>query len=162
MNGRSPFPQLVLRHPTCADVEPIVDSFERSSPETVYRRFFTPVPRLRATVARIVASADGINHSVLVVLDGDDVIATAQWDRLGDEPDTAEVAIAIEDSWQHRGLGTVLMRALVGDAYRHGVTRISANVLADNRAARRFAHELGPADKHFDGTEMRYVYAIAS
>jgi RimJ/RimL family protein N-acetyltransferase len=162
MNGRTPFPQLVLRQPTCADVSAIVESFGRSSPETIYRRFFTPVPHLRATVAKIVGAVDGFHHNVLVVLDGDEVIGTAQWDRLRDDPDEAEVAIAIEDRWQHCGLGRVLMRALVADAHRHGVTRISANVLADNRAARRFAHELGPAAKQFDGTEMHYTYALAS
>ena len=64
---------------------------------------------------------DHRDHEALVVLDGDEVVGIAQWDRAGCCPDQAEIAITIAERWQHRGLGRVLIRALAGDAYRHGI-----------------------------------------
>jgi GNAT superfamily N-acetyltransferase len=162
VNGREPFATLVLRPVEPGDAARIVANLRRSSAETVYRRFHSPVHDPTPFVDRFVARVDGRDHSALVVLDGDDVVAVAQWDRETDCGSCAEVAITVEDSWQHRGLGRALMRALAGDAHRHGITTLHASVLADNRPARRLATRLEPARVEFDGAQTRYVFAVAS
>ena len=43
-----------------------------------------------------------------------------------------EPALAVVDDWQARGLGTVLLAALVNAARAQGVRRFQAYVLADN------------------------------
>lgn len=162
MNGREPFAELVLRPVEPADGERIVANLRRSSRETVYRRFHSPIVDPTPYVTRFVARVDGRDHGALVVLDGDDAVAVAQWDREHDCGSCAEVAITVEDSWQHRGLGRALMRALAGDAHRHGITTLTASVLAENRAARGLAERLAPARVEFDGSQTRYVFALAS
>jgi GNAT superfamily N-acetyltransferase len=162
MNGREPFPGLVLRPVEAADGERIVANLLRSSRQTVYRRFHSPIVDPTPYVARFVANLDGHDHGALVVLDRDDVVAVAQWDRERECGTCAEVAITVEDPWQHRGLGRTLMRALAGDAHRHGITTLTASVLAENRPARSLASHLDPARVEFDGANTRYVFAIAS
>jgi GNAT superfamily N-acetyltransferase len=49
----------------------------------------------------------------------------------------------IDDAWQRQGLGTRMLTELALHAARHGVTRIHADVLADNHAMRRLAEKTG-------------------
>ncbi len=45
---------------------------------------------------------------------------------------SAEFAIAIQDDFQHRGLGTILLRQLTAFAYAHGIRTITALVHSEN------------------------------
>jgi RimJ/RimL family protein N-acetyltransferase len=49
-----------------------------------------------------------------------------------EEPDTAEVAFVVEDDWQGRGLGGILLDAVLEAAEARGIHRFRADVLADN------------------------------
>lgn len=164
MNGREPFAELVLRSVEPSDAPAITDALRRSSRETLYRRFHSPIADPAPFVERFVRGVDGRDHGAWIVLDGERVVAVAQWDRVADEwgSASAEVAIAVEDTWQHHGLGRVLLRVLAGDAHRHGITTLVASVLAENRVARRLASELHPSLVEFDGAQTRYLYALAS
>jgi hypothetical protein len=44
----------------------------------------------------------------------------------------AEIAIVIQDRWQGRGVGTLLLGQLIGYAEARGIRRFRAYVLADN------------------------------
>jgi RimJ/RimL family protein N-acetyltransferase len=67
----------------------------------------------------------------IVALEGDQLIAVARYDG-SDAADEAEVAIVVQDRWQERGLGTILMTELLGYADARGIHRFRAYVLADN------------------------------
>jgi acetyl coenzyme A synthetase (ADP forming)-like protein len=60
------------------------------------------------------------------------IIAIARYYRLPTRP-SAEVAFAIDDSNQLRGLGTKLMQALVDVARENGITSFEASVLSVNQ-----------------------------
>jgi GNAT superfamily N-acetyltransferase len=47
----------------------------------------------------------------------------------------AEIAVTVEDAWQHRGLGKRLARRLAAVALDHGFERFLATMLPDNREA---------------------------
>jgi RimJ/RimL family protein N-acetyltransferase len=47
-------------------------------------------------------------------------------------PDVAEVAVVVEDAWHNRGLGTVLLDAVLEAGEARGIRSFTANVLADN------------------------------
>ena len=49
------------------------------------------------------------------------------------DPATAEVALVVEDAWQGRGLGPLLLEALLDAAAARGHERFCAYVLAENR-----------------------------
>ena len=62
------------------------------------------------------------------------------------ENDSAEIAFAVADEHQQRGIGSALTRELVGDARAAGIIEITALVSSDNPAAvallRRIANVL--------------------
>jgi acetyl coenzyme A synthetase (ADP forming)-like protein len=59
------------------------------------------------------------------------IIATGSYQAKGDR--TAEVALAVEDAFQGKGLGTLLLERLALLAVRHGFTHFWAVTQADNR-----------------------------
>jgi RimJ/RimL family protein N-acetyltransferase len=62
---------------------------------------------------------------------GPELIAVGRYEPSSPE-DSAEVAFVVQDGWQNRGLGTLLLRDLLDAAEARGVRRFSAYVLADN------------------------------
>ena len=96
------------------------------------------------------------------MLDGDEVVGIAHWDREGCCPDEAEIAITIAEDWQHRGLGRVLVRALAGDAHRHGIDTLNATVLTENRPAIGLAARNHPSAVEVAGPEAHIVFKTAS
>ena len=162
MNGRLPFPELTLRVVDSSDLEAVIATYRGLSPQSMYRRFFTLTPDPAPLVQRQFSMLDHRDHEALVVLDGDEVVGIAQWDRLDCCADQAEIAITIAEGWQRRGLGRVLIRALAGDAYRHGIDTLTATVLAENRPALGLAAKNRPSTVHFDGPEAHLVFKAAS
>lgn len=59
----------------------------------------------------------------------------------------AEFALVVADAWQRRGLGTLLVRALLRHAQSDGITRLHGTTLASNQAMLNLAHKLGFALK---------------
>ena len=53
--------------------------------------------------------------------------------RSPEDRERAEVAVAVADSWQGRGVATALLDRLTERARAEGVRRFSAEILADNR-----------------------------
>jgi RimJ/RimL family protein N-acetyltransferase len=115
------------------------------SPESRYRRFLSPKPRL---TDRELASLTDLDHharEALVALDpaGSGWVAVARYASFVDEPTTADVAVTVADAWQRRGVGTALLALLVERARREGIVCLRATTLADNRAALRLLRRHG-------------------
>ena len=67
--------------------------------------------------------------------DGDErVVAVGSYARIG-EGDSAEMAFAVDDSEQGRGIGTRLLEQLASRARQAGISRFVAEVMASNAAA---------------------------
>ena len=142
VNGCPPFPELTVRPIEADDAERLRRAFGRLSPETIYRRFFSPLRALPEPTLRRLAEVDHHEREALVALDGDEIVAVARWDRVAPGGDEAEVAIVVDDAWQRRGLGRALSRVLVAEAARRQITTITATILADNAGAHRLATAL--------------------
>src|SRR5256885_15829247 len=100
MNGRQPLPDLVVRPIRGDDRERVLRLFGRLSQQSIYRRFFTLFPALPAPLLDHLVNVDHHDHEGLVVLNGDEVVALAGWDRSpGDNPEV-ELSILVEDTWQ--------------------------------------------------------------
>src|SRR3954452_15646949 len=163
MNGRDPFPGLTVRPVEADDAERVRRLFERLSPESIYRRFFTLFPAPPAAVLRHLTAVDHGDHEALAVLNGDEILALASWDRPAHGSDDAEIAVLVEDAWQHKGLGRALVRMLTAEAARRGITEINATVLADNHPARHLAATVARPDSVvMDGPETFYTFSLAS
>jgi L-amino acid N-acyltransferase YncA len=116
------------------DVERLGRLFDRLSPTSVYHRFFSPIRKPPRSALLWLTSVDHDRREALVALDGDEIVAVARYDG---RPGTAEaeVAVTVEDAWQHRGVGKRLTRRLANQALDHGYDHFVASVLPDNHAA---------------------------
>jgi len=63
--------------------------------------------------------------------------------RWPEAPDSAEVAVAVVDDWQGRGLGSALLEELTERAGEEGIERFTATVLAENRQVIELLRGLG-------------------
>ncbi len=104
------------------------------SPESRYRRFFSPKQDLSADELRYLTEVDGVRHFALgaVTTDGTDGLGVARFIQLDGEPGLAEAAIAVADHAQGRGLGSLLFQRLVAAAIERGVTRFRCEMLGTN------------------------------
>jgi acetate---CoA ligase (ADP-forming) len=123
---------LALRAVQPNDLDALVTFFAALSPESRYYRFFGSPNLDRANIARLVpANSDA--GMALVGDCGGRIVAFAAYHRNRDDRDRAEVAFAIADSLQGRGVGTRLLERLADLARTQGIPVFDALVLADNR-----------------------------
>ena len=129
---------VLLRSIGPADRESLRDGFHLLSPEAIYHRFFQTKAGLTDAELRYLTELDFRNHVALVAtveIEGrEQIVAVARFVLL--EPpsagDRAEIAFVVGDEYQHRGIGTLLMRQLATIARQLGYTAFEAEVLPDN------------------------------
>ena len=73
---------------------------------------------------------------------GSEILGIGRFTRTHGTND-AEMAILVSDDFHRRGLGTELLRRLLEIARREKVERITADILAENRAMQRICEGLG-------------------
>jgi ribosomal protein S18 acetylase RimI-like enzyme len=153
-------PTIFVRPLRQGDVHTVTAVFERLSEESRRRRFNGPKPCLTASELRQLASIDATRHALVAYVEGDSQpVAIA---RLVREGQSAEIAFAVADEYQQRGIGSALTAELIADARAAGITEITALVASDNPAAiallRRILRML---DIKLDGPELTIRAAIA-
>src|SRR4051812_43998789 len=121
---------LRLRSPQPEDEAAIKVFFDALAPESRYMRFHGA--GRTDTVSRNYAQADGDTRVSLLARLGERVVAVAGYDRLN-EPGVAEVAFAVADDMQGRGLATRMLEQLAEVGSDRGVRRFDAGVMSDNR-----------------------------
>jgi GNAT superfamily N-acetyltransferase len=98
------------------------------SPRSSYQRFFSGAARSAPYTASLLDP--GHTLDAVVVTTGGRVVGVASTHRLG--PDSAELALAVEDDEQGHGVGTLLAEALVARGRQHGLTTLVGEVLVAN------------------------------
>jgi acetyl coenzyme A synthetase (ADP forming)-like protein len=125
-----------LRRATGADADLLRAFLRQVSPEALSRRFNGGITIERAVQALLPRETPTRQVSLLVLSGGEDaprVIATGCYAPAGgDRPQSAEVAILVQDENQNRGLGTLLLERLALIASHDGITRFVAETQADN------------------------------
>jgi ribosomal protein S18 acetylase RimI-like enzyme len=153
-------PTLLVRPLRHGDVRTVVAVFERLGAQSRRARFNGPKPCLSAGELRQLAAEDGSHHALVAYVEGDpQPVAIA---RLVRDGETAEIAFAVADDYQHRGIGSTLTAELIADARASGIRTITALASSDNPAAvallRRTAKVL---DVRLEGPELSIRAAIA-
>ena len=135
------------------DVERLGRMFNRLSAESVYRRFFSPIQEPPRSALLWLAAVDHQDRDALVALDGDEIVAVARYDAQAGTH-AAEIAVTVEDAWQHQGLGKRLALRLARRAIDRGFESFEATVQPDNRPALGLLRKLSPnASVRFDRGE---------
>jgi GNAT superfamily N-acetyltransferase len=117
------------------DADAVLAGFQALSPDSFRRRFFSPVPRLLPGVAQALTAVDDRHLTLLALDDAMHVVAMAEAIRDQRDPRSAELAVAVADAYQHRGIGPRLLRWLARDAADEGVVRLTGSTQTDNGPA---------------------------
>ena len=133
-----------LRDGTKLHIRPIVPADEpllheavaAMSERTVYFRFFSPLKRMSDALAHRLAVVDYSDRFALVATSRrpsgkDRIVGVARYDRARGT-DVAEVAVAVIDEFQRRGLGSLLLTELSRVARKQGIKSFQLIVLPEN------------------------------
>ncbi len=124
------------------DAALVVAFHARQSRESIYFRYFSPMPNLSRRELDRLTKVDYLDHLTLIAVLGDQIIGMAGYDRRG-ASDEAEVAFITDDEHHGRGLATVLLEWLVVAAREVGFRRLTAQVLPTNRRMLAVFHQTG-------------------
>jgi GNAT superfamily N-acetyltransferase len=144
-DGRS----VAIRPILATDLDALRTFYAALSPRTRALRFHVSIKELPEDLLREFTTVDCSAHVAFVAEDQgaavdrpSALVAEARYVRHADA-DSAEFALVVADDWRHAGLGTSLVRALLGNARLAGLRRLCGDVLAENKATRRFLDSLG-------------------
>lgn len=132
-----------LRQIMPQDADAVVAMHSRFSERTRYLRYFSPYPRIPARDLHRFVNVDHVDREAFVVAAGERLVAVGRYERLGAQSHEAEVAFVVEDAYQGRGVGSVLLEHLAAAAAEAGVTRFVAEVLPENGAMLRVFTDAG-------------------
>jgi RimJ/RimL family protein N-acetyltransferase len=110
-----------------------------------YLRFATAKPRLSARELDRLTDVDHRRHEALLGIDPvtGHGIAVARYIELEEAPGVVEVAVTVNDAWQGRGLGTLLLHRILVRAREEGHGSARAEVLSENTRSRAMLRRAG-------------------
>ena len=108
-----------------ADREPLADAFDRLSDRSRLQRFLGPKPRLSARELDYLTDVDHVTHEALVAIDetSGEIVGVGRYATGSGGGAGADMALAVVDPWQRRGIGHGLAVRLVERARANGITR---------------------------------------
>ena len=114
----------------------LLEAVRRSSPQSLYRRFFGLKRHFSEEEIAYFLNVDFLNHVALIAEveenDKPTIVGGARY--VVQEPGQAEVAFAVIDPCQGRGLGAAFLRHLVKIGREAGVKAFTAEILSENKA----------------------------
>lgn len=124
------------------DFEKMMALWGRLSPETVRLRFFGP-RHMDDALMRYLVEVDRRSRFAMVAEQGGRIVGVGRFERLNEDPTTADFAVTVEDAEQGRGIGTVLLRSLMAPARDLGISRFHGDILGENRNMLRVLTDAG-------------------
>jgi RimJ/RimL family protein N-acetyltransferase len=116
------------------DRDDLLAAVERTSAQSLYRRFFGVKRGFSEKEIEFFVNVDFVNHVALVatVEQGNLTVIVGGGRYVIVQPGTAEVAFAVVDEYQGQGISGALLRHLVAIARDAGLAQLVAEVLPDN------------------------------
>jgi len=125
------------------------------SSKSRYFRFFSPILKLSATQLNSFTEIDQQDHVAWIALvpnePEDRGLGIARFIRLQNQPEIAEFGVAVIDSYQQRGLGTILLAVLHRMASIKNIKILRGYVLPDNTVMSSWLGRLGAVGVYEDG-----------
>lgn len=121
-----------IRHLGAGDIDAIVQLHKQLSDRERYMRFFVVHPVYLKALAQSVVERDK-HHCGLGAFHSGRLIGVANY-TMSNNPDVAEVAVAVSHRHHLRGVATALLQQLAKIALHNGIHTFTADVLAGNTA----------------------------
>jgi acetyltransferase len=164
--------RLTLRDGTAVTLRPIRPAdagieqafVHNLSDESRYYRFMDSMRELSPKMLSHFTEVDYDRHMALIAVnerDGTETQVGVARYVVGGDGTTCEFAIAIADDWQRKGLGTLLLQALMSAARAAGVRVMHGDVLAGNQRMLQLTARLGFRAR-FDAGDPRQMRIEAS
>src|ERR1700730_5507448 len=125
--------QVEIRSLRPEDRRDMLAAIERTSAQSLYRRFFAPKRHFTDQEASSFLNVDFTNHVALVALtkENDRPVIAGGGRYVVLKPGQAEVAFAVIDDYQGQGIGAALMRHLTAIARAARLREFVAEVLPE-------------------------------
>lgn len=133
--------------------------FEGLSHDARFMRFHAPTPRLTSAALRALATVEDGSRGALVALADGGAVGLAQWARDPACARRAEMAMAVVDAHQGRGIGRALVTRLAEVLVHQGIQELVCLVHHENARVRGMLHRLG-ASRVPDGALVLPVAAL--
>jgi len=157
--------ELVIRPVQPDDAALVAEGFAGLSPQSRQHRFLSVKRELSPQELRYFTEVDHHDHEALGAISQIDGrgVGIARYIRDPERLDSAEIAITILDSWQGRGLGTVLLSRLADHARQAGTRCFTALVAADNVAMAALLDSVGdqPRPTQWGAGTVEYEVELA-
>lgn len=160
-----PYPEQYVYHEEAKDGEPVtirpirpedeplmVKFHETLSEQSVYMRYFHMMNLDQRTAHDRLTRICFIDYDREMALVAErknpgtgehEIMGVGRLSRHGAVPDEAEFSVLISDSFQWRGIGTLLVEKLLEVGRAEGLARITAEILFDNHPMQRISRRLG-------------------
>lgn len=126
--------QVEIRALRSEDRDDMLAAIARTGTQSLQRRFFGAKRRFSEQEVAFFTNIDLVNHVGLVAVVEEDgkprIVGGARYVVV--RPAQAELAFLVIDSYQHQGIGALLLKHLVAIARRAGLQKLDAEVLAEN------------------------------
>jgi acetate---CoA ligase (ADP-forming) len=130
-----------FRPPELGDAPALLEFFRTLSDRSVYLRFHGH-PAIDERLVEPVLEPDWLERGALLGMEGDRIASLANYVRLRNAG-TAEVAFAVADDLQGRGIATRMLERLAALANLVGIEEFVAEVMPDNSSMLRVFAEAG-------------------
>jgi len=142
----------------------LVGVFERLSEQSRYRRFSMRLRELSPATLAYFTEVDHSDRDAIIAIEptSGQALGVARYVRLSEDPEAAEIAVAVVDDWHRRGLGPALLTELSSRARHEGIRRFIALVQADNRDAMALAEGVGDSKFRLAGPHLELVIELES
>jgi RimJ/RimL family protein N-acetyltransferase len=144
----------------------ILEAFKALDAESIYRRFFSPKKELSDAELKRLTDVDFRSVMALVATaldDGAEILLGGG--RLaaegGDQPQSAELAFLTAGAQRGRGVASLLLRHLTRLGQEAGLSRLEADVLAENQAMLNVFRRSGlPLAQRREGNVVHVTLAL--
>jgi acyl-CoA hydrolase/GNAT superfamily N-acetyltransferase len=138
--------EILLRPAKISDEQLLKDFFHRFSDESLYRRFFSMRQDLPHELLQKFVVVDYTQQMVILAViqqkRKEEIIGVGQY-WIQEELHTANVAFAVRDDYQNKGIGYEIFQYLYHLAKRQGLLGFTAEVLMENRPMMRLCRKMG-------------------
>jgi len=129
---------LLLRPIRPTDEPKLVGLFYSMSEDDLYKRFMRVVKRVAHEERQYFLDVDYVDNMAIVLETSDpryepEIVGIAQYFR-DPETDFADVGFIVKDTWQGKGLGSILVEEMIRLARQNGIKGLTADVFAGNQS----------------------------